>query len=70
MTETKIGYQAVFYSGDKRIDVSQIRQTHEEAKKDIEKKNDDYSVFKYTPWDRAEIEEVRYRVGKPWEQSN
>jgi hypothetical protein len=59
MTETKVGYQAVFYSGDKRIDVSEIKNTHEEAEKSIEKKNEDYQVFKYTPWTHTVIEEVR-----------
>lgn len=65
MTETKAGYQAVFYSGEKRIDVSEIRETCEEAEKEIEKMNEIYSVFTFTPWDRTEVEEVRYRVRKP-----
>ena len=65
MTETKVGYQAVFYSSDKRIDVSEIRETHEQAEKDIKQKNEDYKVFKYTPWTHTSIEVVRYRVRKP-----
>lgn len=61
MNETKVGYQAVFYSGDKRIAVSEVKPTHEEAESFIE--NETHKVFNYTPWTHTEVEEVRYRVG-------
>lgn len=54
----KVGYQAVFYSGDKRIEVSQVRETYEEAKKEIDKLNETFSIYKYNPWTLAEVEEV------------
>lgn len=65
MAETKVGYQAVFYSGDKRITVSEIKTTREEAEAFIESEIETHKVFKYTPWTHTEVEEVRYRVRKP-----
>lgn len=64
MSETKVGYQAVFYSGDKRITVSEIKPTHEEASAFIQSEIETHKLFKYTPWTHAEVEEVRYRVRK------
>lgn len=53
-------YKAVFYSGDKKISESKIPVTREEAEKEIENMNDLYRVLKYTPWNRAVIEEVNH----------
>lgn len=61
MAEVKIGYRAVFYSGEKQIDVHPVKKTYEEAVKDIEVANKTYDMFKYTPWSHAQVEKVYYR---------
>lgn len=61
MTEIKVGYRAVFYSGDKIISAHAIKETYEEATEDINKENEAYSVFNYTPWTHAQVEKVFYR---------
>jgi hypothetical protein len=65
MTETKVGYQAVFYSGEKRITVSEIKMTPEEAEAFIENEIETHKVFNYNPWTHTEVEEVKFRVRKP-----
>lgn len=64
MTETKVGYQAVFYSGKKRITVSEIKNTSEEAEKIIEDEIEAHKVFRFNPWTHTDVEEIRYRVRK------
>lgn len=61
MAEIVIGYRAVFYSGEKKIDSFSIKKTYEEAAQDIKKANETYDVFKYTPWTHAQVEKVHYR---------
>jgi hypothetical protein len=61
MAEIKIGYRAVFYSGEKKIDVSPVKETYEEANKIIENANETYEVFHYTPWTHAQVEKLHYR---------
>jgi hypothetical protein len=61
MAEFKVGYRAVFYSGEKKIDTHSIKKTYEEAATDIEEANKTYDVFKYTPWTHAQVEKVHYR---------
>lgn len=53
-----MSYQAIFYSGPKRINKSPVVQTIDEAEKEIEKANKLYEVFHYTPWTHTKIENV------------
>ncbi|MCM3600621.1 hypothetical protein M3175_07750 [Robertmurraya korlensis] len=61
MAEIKVGFRAVFYSGEKKIDVNPVRKTYEEAEQDIKNANEAYDMFKYTPWTHAQVEKVHYR---------
>lgn len=61
MAEIKVGFRAVFYSGEKKIDVNAVRKTYEEAEQDIQQANEAHDMFKYTPWTHAQVEKVHYR---------
>lgn len=61
MAELREGFRAVFYSGDKKISEGGVKKTYEEAAKEIERQNEIYDVFKYTPWSHAQVEKVFYR---------
>lgn len=61
MAEIIVGYRAVYYSGEKKIDVNTVRKTYEEAEQDIQKANENYEMFNYTPWTHAQVEKVHYR---------
>jgi hypothetical protein len=60
----KTRYQAVFYSGRKIIDVSDVKDTREEAEQVIKDQEETYSVFVFTPWDRTEIVDVRSDISE------
>jgi hypothetical protein len=51
-------YCAVFYSGDKVIEVGIRRDTYKEAERDIKRFEEIYSMFHYIPWDHAEVEKI------------
>jgi hypothetical protein len=52
------GYRAVFYDNGEQINIGPIRNTPEEAQKDIDAEIELYSVFAYNPWTDAKIEEA------------
>ena len=61
MAELKVGYQAVFYSGEKVISRSGTKEKYEEAVSEIERENDLWKNHKYNPWTHAQVEKVYYR---------
>lgn len=61
MAQLKVGYRAVFYSGEKKISIGAVRETYELAEQEIQDANKTYEVFKYTPWTHAKVEKLHYR---------
>ncbi len=61
MAEIKIGYQALFYSGDEVIARSGTKETYEQAVSEIERENDMWKHHKYNPWSHAQVEKIYYR---------
>lgn len=61
MAEIKIGYRAVFFDGEeKKINFS-VKETYDEAVKDIERENENIEKYGIDTFTHAQVEKVYYR---------
>lgn len=60
----EIGYQAVFYAGEKIVWQNNIRNTHEDAVKDIEDECESVKDLNVNTFTHAKIESIYYRQSR------
>lgn len=67
MSELLIGYRAVFYGGEVKFANDKIRETYDQAVKDIEMEHESIEEYNskhfntINSWTHAQIEKVYYR---------